>query len=253
MPGHDRALIAVHCGTFSSAKYRPEAGEPMTKRVILGLAIGTAVTIVLAALITTGTSPAGAQMSMQHQGMMDSSSSTSHMQPLQHGKFSANGASLVDGVEVTGISITGDDEISVNLRYAGAGEAPNLTLIATTNPSGMMNRVHGGGAESMSGGSMGGMSSSHMMGQGMMSGSQQQMTGQPMVLMNSTGWQQWHEQQVLRSSQNMQMTGAKQGEVGSAILDAGWTAAATVKIALGDDDISAYDALEIMIVVFPRA
>jgi len=224
----------------------------MTKYAILGLAIGTTVTIVLAALVTTGTSPAGAQMSMQHQGMMDSSSSTSQMQPLQHGKFSANGASLVEGVEVTGISITGVDEISVNLRYTGAGETPNLTLIATTNPTGMMNRVHGGGAESMSGG-MGGMGSSHMIGQGMMSASQQQMIGQPMVLMNSTEWQQWHDQQVLRSSQHMQMTGAKQGEVGSAILDAGWMAAATVRIALGDDDISAYDASDIMIVVFPRA
>lgn len=39
--------------------------------------------------------------------------------------------SLVNGVKLTWIIISSDDELSVNLRYAGNGTAPSVSLLAT--------------------------------------------------------------------------------------------------------------------------
>lgn len=201
--------------------------------LFLGLAVG-GVAIAIAAMVAIAFAPASAQMGMQHQGMsMGPTQSVVH--PNSIGRFSAQGGSMVDGVQVTGISVSDSNEISVNLRYLSTGGTPNLTVIVTTNPAGVMERMHG---QSMSGGMM---HSGMMGGAGMMSG-QMAMGGQPMVGMNSTAWQA------------AQPAYAKQSEVGSTILDAGWeSSGTTVQVRLSGNDSSAYDATGIFAMVFPRS
>jgi hypothetical protein len=93
------------------------------------------------------------------QGMMMQSTGTP-WQWNQKSMFNANGMSSIDSVQITGISVTGRDEVTVNLWYDGSKTGPEVTVIAITNPIAMQ------GSIGMSSGMMG------MSGMGMMQGSQ---------------------------------------------------------------------------------
>lgn len=69
--------------------------------------------------------------------------------------------STIDNVQITGISVTGSDEVTVNnFRYDGSETSPAVTVIAIANPMAMQ------GSIGMTSGMMG------MSGMGMMQGSQ---------------------------------------------------------------------------------
>lgn len=93
------------------------------------------------------------------QGMMMQSTGTP-WQWNQRSMFNANGMSTIDSVQITGISVTGSDEVTVNLWYDGSKTSPAVTVIAITNPIAMQCSI------GMSSGMMG------MGGMGMMQGSQ---------------------------------------------------------------------------------
>jgi hypothetical protein len=105
---------------------------------------------------------------MGHQGMTSSAtgqgmtmqSTGTPWQWNQKSMFNANGMSTIDSVQITGISVTGSDEVTVNLWYDGSKTSPAVTVIAITNPIAMQ------GSTEMSLGMMG------MGGMGMMQGSQ---------------------------------------------------------------------------------
>lgn len=233
----------------------------MAKKIFLiGIIAGLAAALGLAGAFSILSTQQGAtaQMMGGNQGMMGMMDGNQGMmmgqgipgapwQWNQKSGFSASGISNVDGVQITGISITGNNEVTVNLGYNGTGTAPRVTLVAITNPMVMMGRMHGAmGMPMMMGGGYGGM----MMGPGMMSG------GFPGMMMmwngslptNSTQWQQM---QQLHNQMMGQFTDAFQSQTGSNILNQGWNASnTTVKVRL-DGNVSAFDSSGIQVMVFP--
>ncbi len=121
----------------------------MTGKLLLST--GKIGSIALAALVLTAlfstTETATAQMMMQQHEM-------------NHSMFNVMGMSMVQDVRISGVSITGDNTVSVNLTYTGNGTSPGVTIVAMTNHMAMM--MGSGGM--MSGGGFPGM----MMGPGMM-------------------------------------------------------------------------------------
>jgi hypothetical protein len=188
--------------------------------------------------------------------------------------FNANGVSTVDNVQISGIAVTGDNEITVNVRYDGSETSPAVTVIAITNPMSMQ------GSMGMSSGMMqGGQGSMMSGGYSMMSGS----SSMAPAWQNNTEWQQWHEQMSQWHSQldpaqwrqaqamhNQMMAqglmgpgmtmngtttwpgqfGASQSQVGSSVADAGWTSSSAITIQL-EGDGSAYDGNGVHVMVFP--
>jgi phage baseplate assembly protein gpV len=67
----------------------------------------------------------------------------------QRSMFNANGMSTINSVRITGISVTGSDEVTVNLWCDGSKTSPAVTEIAITNPIAMQ------GSIAMSSGMMG--------------------------------------------------------------------------------------------------
>ena len=63
--------------------------------------------------------------------------------------FKANGMSMVQDVRISGVSITGDNTVSINLTYTGNGTSPSITIVAMTNHMEMMNMMMGGGQMDM--------------------------------------------------------------------------------------------------------
>lgn len=241
---------------------------------LAGTIAGLASVMAFAALFSTPQDAASAQM-MQHQGMNAGAMGPNMMASSSAGQsysrmFSGSGSSAVSNVKVTGVSITGDSEVTVSLRYTGAGESPSLVVIANTNPAAMMTVMHGPAASSGSMG-MGGMQGAGMMGQGgmmsgmsMMSGSsgypawtsaqwQQwhtQMAHQ-LSMTNSTQWEQWHTQMMMSPvwSGSTVMPHVDSLQVGSSAVDAGWKNG-SFKVKL-EGDGSAYDSGQVMVMVFP--
>lgn len=68
--------------------------------------------------------------------------------------FNANGMSVVQDVRISRVSVTGENEILVNLTYTGNGSSPSITIVAMTNHMAMMNMMMSGGGEHMDGGMM---------------------------------------------------------------------------------------------------
>jgi hypothetical protein len=223
-----------------------------------GLALG------IAALFSTLTA-ASAQM-MQHQGM-DMSAMGFGMPMVggahQHAAmFSGSGHSAISNVQVTGIAATGNNEATVYLRYTGTGAAPSVVIVVHTNKDEMMSMMHG----RVSG--MGGMG---MMGQGNMMGgmSSMQWSGYPtwtnaqwqqwhtqmahqLAFSNSTQWQDWHNQMMTNPTwlnSTLAVPQAPSVLIGSTAIGAGWNNG-TFKVKLQGDG-SAYDAADIMAMVFP--
>jgi hypothetical protein len=201
--------------------------------------------------------------------MMAQQSGGAQMVWNQKSMFNANGMSNVDNVQVTGVSIAGDSEVTINLRYVGSETSPAVTLAVMTNHMSIMQGA----------GMMGGM--------GMMHGGRGGMMMQPMMgyesaspaWQNNTQWQQWHAQMAqwhgqLNSTQwagmqawhnSMMAQGAmgpgnpwwngtsaawpEQSQTGSRVLDAGWTdGSVTVRL---EGSGSAYDSKDVQVVVFP--
>jgi hypothetical protein len=119
--------------------------------------------------------------------------------------FSAHGMSMVQDVRISGVAITGDNEVSINLNYVGNGTTPSVTLVAMTNHASMM---------AMMGGNMGGM-----MGSGMM-------------MDNSSS--------------------TAQSQTGSSVMDGGWQSGSTVTMKLDGVGVSAYNAQDLHMCVFPH-
>jgi hypothetical protein len=147
--------------------------------------------------------------------------------------INASGTSTIDNVQITGISVTGSNEVTVNnLRYDGSETSPAVTMIVITNPMAMQDSI------GMSSGMMG------MSGMGMMQGSQdgmmmaQGLMGSGMTWMNGTS-AAWSEQSAAYLSQTS-----------SSVLDAGWISEATVTVRL-ESDGSAYDGNGVHVMVFP--
>jgi hypothetical protein len=247
--------------------------------LFVGLAGGLVVAVGLALLFSAVSTQSTAQM-MGHQGMtsgtmgpgmMATQSTDTPWQWNQRSTFNANGMSTADSVQITGVSVTGDDEVTVNLRYDGPGTSPAVTVIAISNPIAMQ------GSMGMGSGMMG------MEGMGMMHGSQSMMGGSwsaAPVWQNNTQWQQWHDQMAQWNSQMAQWHGqlnstqweqmqawhdqmmaqgmttvqgqlaASQSQTGSSVLDAGWTSGATVTVRL-EGTGSAYDGNGVHVMVFP--
>jgi hypothetical protein len=203
-----------------------------------GIIGGLGVALVLAVLFSGA---ATAQM-IQHQQMQQHSTH----QGMKHSMFKANGLSLVQNVTITGLAITGENEVTVNLAYSGTGSAPSVTLIAVTNHEQMMAMMMGGSSM----GSMGGM----MMGPTMM-GSMDMMSGSmpgwqhpDMPNWNATQWQQWHSQMSVLHPQPAQ----PQSQSGSAVVESGWLDGGSTATVLLDGDTSAYSASDIFVTAFPH-
>lgn len=236
---------------------------------LAGTIAGLAAVMAFAALFSALESSASAQM-MQHQGMNMGSGMVATTGTTQSygGMFSGSGSSVVSNVELTGVSITGSDEVSVSLRYTGTGAAPGVAIVANTNPTTMMNMMHGTTASS---GMMGGMG---MMGHGSTMGGMQGVGAMSTVsaypawsnaqwqewhtqmahylaLSNSTQWEQWHTQMMASPvwTNSTAIPYASNMQVGSNAVDAGWkNGSFEVKL---EGAGSAYDSRHIMVSVFP--
>jgi hypothetical protein len=243
----------------------------MTSKVFLiGIVAGLAGALALAGVFSAVSNQGTAQM-MGNQGMMGTQAKQGQT-PWQwnnYAGFSTSGLSNVYGVQITGIAISAANEVTVNLKHTESGSAPNVTVIAYSNPTYMMGRMHGAM------GMMGGYGYGSPYGMGMMYG------GYPGMMMygyNNGTWQnntQW--QQQMQAFHNQMMGGAYYGEIGpaktygynpqllnstalpqtlfqsqtgSAVVNSGWTTNTSVKVRL-DGDGSAFDSNSIVVMVYP--
>lgn len=201
--------------------------------IVLGALAGVAATILIASLLSSIT--ASAQMMMPTNqnktgnGMMHYGQ-TRQTDAQDMGMFSVMGMSMVKNVTVTGVSVTGDNEISVNVRYTGnETSAPGIGVFVMTNHMNMMKERMMGGM--MNDGQHYGMGGSNSM---MMKGEDNNM------MMNGT--QPWNNSTMMQNSWA--------SHSGSNFVKAGWTASGNaIKVKL--DGISAYDAHDIMVMVSP--
>lgn len=188
-----------------------------SKAVLFGIIGGVALAVALASLFSTGAATAQ-MMSMPNQQMTQHQQMQSPYQGMKQSMFSASGMSMIQDVRITGVSITGDNEITVSMTYGGNGTSPSVTVVGMTNHRGMMDMMVGGG--------MGGM------------------VNPGMTSMNSMG-------AMTTNMTNSTQHGMIQMQSGSSTLDAGWESGDEVTITL-DGDASAYDAADVHVMVFPH-
>jgi hypothetical protein len=263
----------------------------MTNRLFLvGIVAGLLGVLGLAALFSTLPGQSSAQMmGGSHMGnnMMMDFQTTGQNAPwhtTNHASFSAFGISYVENVQVSGISVSGDNQVTVNIRYTGNDTAPSVVIIAKSDPM-----MRGASAGMMAGGPM--HSGMMMGGMGMMGAMP---TGQGMIYggqyhaWNSTQWRHWHMQMAelhaqmnstqinglhqmhnMISAQNMMMgpgmisgpqkfiwngtsteTFSHQPLVGSAVLESGWSSSATLRVTLVGDG-SAHEINGASVMVYP--
>lgn len=259
----------------------------MASRIFLvGIVAGLAAAMGLAGLFSAISTQSAAQMmGGNHMGMMGNNNMMmmgGNTQVMPHqaswrlsnkvAPFGSSGVSYVQDVQVTGISISSDKQVTVNLRYTGNGTTPDVVVMASTGSMGMMGG-HGGM----------GMMAGGMSGMGMM-GSQMPTMGYPMYgaqmhnAWNDTQWQQWHSQmaqwhrQMSNQSsfdpmmnQHMMMAMVQGHQMpmmgmswqqhsfltGSTALDSGWSSnTTTVRVTLVGDG-SAYDTNNVNVIVYP--
>jgi hypothetical protein len=199
------------------------------KLLLAGIIGSVGVAVVLASLLLSA-QYATAQMEHQQHQQMQQQESTQHP-GKKHSMFSANGMSVVQDVRISGIAITGDNEVSINLFYSGTGSSPSVTIIAMTNHSQMMG---GMGSDSGHGGGM--------MDSGMTGSQHSQQGGMDMTMMgNSTSMTMPH------GAQSVMM----ETQTGSALVQSGWQTGSAFTIRL-DGTSSAYDASDVHVMVFPH-
>jgi hypothetical protein len=193
------------------------------KLFLAGLIGSVAVAIALASLFSSMAASAQMMAPMQNQ----TNTAMQHKQNYPSkghdmGMFSVMGMSMAKNVTITGVSVTGDNEVTVNVRYTGNGTAtPGIGIFVMTNGMGMMHN----------------MMMSHM---GAM------MYGQNfgMAAGNSMMGQQWNNSTM--------MQGAWAGQNGSNFVKGGWTASGdAIKIKLDGTGVSAYNAHNICVMVSP--
>lgn len=191
----------------------------ISKVFLFGIIGSIAVAVAVASIFSMGAATAqmtsmSNQQMMQHQQMQQG-----QHQEMKHGMFSASGMSMVQNVRITGVSITDDNEVVVNLMYSGNSTSPDVTVVAMTNHNGMM--------EMMSSGGMSGRMSSGTMD------------------MNSMGTMGTNVTNSTQHSMMMRM------QSGSATVDAGWETGDEVQVTL-DGNASAYDAADVHVIAFPH-
>jgi hypothetical protein len=228
-----------------------------SKTLSIGMVIGAilAATFAFATLFSNET--ATAQV-MQHQQQMQHQPSSDHQQQgMHHSMFNANGMSMVQDVRISGVSITGDNSVSVNLTYTGNGTSPGVTVVAITNHEAMRNMMRGGGGEQMGGGQMDmGMMNQGMMDMGGMNNTGRMMGGgggmMDMGTGNQTGMMMGADSSMMMggtpSDMMMSMAGS---QTGSAVVNSGWQSGTTISIIL-EGDGSAHEASDIHVMVFPH-
>ena len=127
--------------------------------------------------------------------------------------FSGEGMSMTDGVKVTGVAISGNNEVSANLRYFGSGDTPAVTVVAMTQSMDMMS----------------------MMGSG------------DNGMMMSSGI---NTQKNMMNNSSDSMSMSMRTHSGSNVLNAGWKSDSAITIKL-QGNTTAYDDAHVMIMVFP--
>lgn len=244
----------------------------VSQLLLLGIAGGFAAALMMA-IVVSSVAPQGSAQMMNHQGMMAQPASTPQ-NGGPHSMFSASGMSLVNNVEITGVSITGNDSLEVDLRYRGSGSSPAVTVVAITNQMSLQ-------------GGMGGMSSGmgmmHDGNSGMMSMMGSSMSN-PTSFTDNKQWEQWHAQMArwhssLNSTQwteiqamhdammSQGMAGppdwwngtqtmpplthnASQSQTGSSVLESGWTSSSSLTVRL-EGSGSGYTSRDLHVMVFP--
>lgn len=192
------------------------------KLFFAGIIGGVAIAVALASLFSSMAASAQLTAPMQNQTYMMQHKQNYLSKPHDTGLFSVMGMSMAKNVTITGVSVTGDNEVTVNVRYTGNGTAtPGIGVFAMTNGMGMMHH----------------MMMSHM---GAMMYGQNYGMGPG----NSMMGQQWNN--------NTMMQGEWAGQNGSNFIKGGWTASGdTIKIKLDGTGVSAYDAHNICVMVSP--
>ena len=182
----------------------------------------------LAALFSSQTATAQ-MMTMQNQMMQQSNP---QQQPgMNHNMFSVMGMSMVPDVRVTGVSITGNNTVSVNLTYTGNGTSPGVTIVAMTNHMAMMMNM---------------MMGPWMMNPGMMMNN----SGFPNMMMNP-GMMMGPGMMGGMHSNMMTMMSTAGSHTGSAVVNSGWQSGNSTSITL-EGDRSVRDASDICVMVFPH-
>jgi hypothetical protein len=192
------------------------------KLFLAGMIGGVAVAIALASLFSSMAASAQMMTPMQNQTNMAMQHKQNHLpKDSDTGIFSVMGMSTAKNVTITGVSVTGNNEVTVNVRYTGNGTStPGIGVFVMTNSMEMMHHMMMGHAEVMYGQNYGMGAGYNMMGQ------------------------QWN------NSTMMQREWASQS--GSNFVKGGWTASGdTVKIKLDGTGISVYDAHNICVMVSP--
>lgn len=190
------------------------------KVFLIGIVAGLAAALGLAAAFSAMAAQASAQSAHSGHGAMgtgmamnQSTTAAAGQSQPNSGMFGASASSMVRNVSVTGVTITGDKQVSVSLRHTGTGAGPSVVVVAITNPSAVMPMMHNaimGMGSSMGGGTSQGMMMGHGstgggmgMGGGMggMSHGGTAATNAATPAWNSTQWQQWHAQMAQLAGQ----------------------------------------------------
>ena len=171
----------------------------------------------------TGNADQSMPMMQNNDDMMPNTSSLTMMGGMS--MFATNSLSMVDGVRITGMNIEDNDEISVNLKYTGTGNAPRVTLVAmTASTTGTMNMM---------------MTQHH---------------GQMMNMNNNMDMMAMNTGQGNSSMQSSMMSMHDGVQSGSNVLDSGWESPSTVTIKLeGSSAVSEDEIGHIMVMIFPFA
>lgn len=232
----------MHCvAVNTSLPYRRALGvKNMTSKLfVFGVIGGLVAALGLAGVFSALSTQSSAQM-IQHGTMMGMQSTQGSS--MHHTMFSASGMSMVQDVKISGVAMTGDNEITVNLVYQGTGNAPGVTVVAMTNHEAMMSMMMGG---SMMG------NTGMMAGNSMMGSSMPMMWSDPgMSTWNATQWRNWHShmtaQEGWSTTQDIQFQG------GSSVMSDGWQSGSTVAVKLNGDAVSAYNSADFHVCVFPH-
>jgi hypothetical protein len=202
--------------------------------------MGAIAVATLAFTVLFSSQTATAQMMMQNQMMQDN---IPRQHEMNHNMFNVMGMSMVPDVRVTGLSITGNNTVSVNLTYTGNGTSPGLTIVAMTNHMATMNKMMMGHGRDH-GGYYGGMT----MGPGLMNNS-----GFPGMMMNPNMMMGPGMMGDMSSDMMMMMMMADMAgsHTGSAVVNSGWQPGNSTSITL-DGEGSARDASDICVMVFPQ-
>jgi hypothetical protein len=229
----------------------------------IGIVAGLAAALALAGMFSALSDHSAAQMmGGDHMGNRMTSIQTFGQDApwswTKKASFSATGTSNVENVQVSGVSITSDNQVSVNVMYDGNGTTPAIVIIASSDliqgagmmPHGMM-------------GSMGAMP----VGQGTMFSGQNR-------AWNNTQWQQWHSQMAelhanmnganlpgmeqlhnqMFANPNMMMasmTSAHQNPMwGGMALQSGWSSNTPFIVTFSGGG-SAYDANNVSVMIYP--